>query len=82
MYARPPLNPDYKPDDNQIIQLCHLYFCHNHPLGSDLCKAGVTYEPKGEFVPNQEFEKILDQWLKLSPHVFIYEYTQSEVWES
>jgi hypothetical protein len=74
MYARPPLNPDYRPEDNQIIQLCHLYFCHNHPLGSDMCKAGETYQPKGEFVPNQEFEKILDQWLKLSKHVFIYEY--------
>ncbi|MCE5345298.1 MAG: DUF4838 domain-containing protein [Bacteroidales bacterium] len=74
MYARPPLNKDFKPEDNQIIQLCHLYFCHNHPLGSGLCKAGATYDPNSEFVNNQEFEKILDQWLKISPHVFIYEY--------
>ena len=29
MYARPPLNEDYKPEDNQIIQLCHLYFCRS-----------------------------------------------------
>jgi hypothetical protein len=74
MYARPPLDPEYKPEDNQIIQLCHLYFCHNHPLGSNMCKAGETYEPKDEYLPNQEFEKILDQWLKLSKHVYIYEY--------
>jgi hypothetical protein len=74
MYARPPLDPEYKPEDNQIIQLCHLYFCHNHPLGSNMCKTGETYEPKGEYMPNQEFEKILDQWLKLSKHVYIYEY--------
>lgn len=74
MYALPPMNEDYKPEDNQIIQLCHLYFCHNHPLGSNMCKADTTYEPSDEFLPNQEFVKILDQWLKLSPHVFIYEY--------
>lgn len=74
MYARPPLSEDYKPEDNQIIQLCHLYFCHTHPLGSDMCQAGVTYEPGPQFQPNQEFEKILDQWIDLSPHVFIYEY--------
>ena len=75
MYLRPPLSEDYKPSDNQIIQVCHLWGgCHNHPLGSDMCKAGETYEPKDKFLPNQEFEKILDQWLELSPHVFIYEY--------
>ena len=74
MYARPPLDEDYKPEDNLFLQLCHLYFCHNHPLGSDSCKAGETYKPKGEFQPNQEFCKILDQWLELSPHLFIYEY--------
>ncbi len=74
MYARPPLDEDYKPEDNLFFQLCHIYFCHNHPLGSGMCKAGETYEPSGNFQPNQEFEKILDQWLKLSPHLFIYEY--------
>jgi hypothetical protein len=74
MYARPPLSKDYKPEDNQIIQLCHLYFCHTHPLGSNLCKEGETYEASPEYLPNQEFEKILDQWLNLSPHLFVYEY--------
>jgi len=74
MYARPPLSEDYKPEDNQIIQLCHLYFCHTHPLGSNMCKEGETYESSPEYQPNQEFEKILDQWLDLSPHLFVYEY--------
>jgi hypothetical protein len=74
MYARPPLDEGYKPEDNLFFQLCHLYFCHNHPLGSDTCKAGETFEPSDDFQPNQEFCKILDQWLKLSPHLFIYEY--------
>ncbi|MGC9317576.1 MAG: DUF4838 domain-containing protein [Armatimonadota bacterium] len=74
MYARPPLDEDYQPEENLFFQLCHLYFCHNHPLGSDMCQAGETYEPSERFVPNQEFCTILDQWLELSPHLFIYEY--------
>lgn len=74
MYARPPLSADYQPEDNQIIQLCHLYFCHTHPLGNDMCKVDVTYNDEPEFLPNQTFEEILEQWVKLSPHVFIYEY--------
>jgi len=74
MYARPPLDDDYRPEDNLFFQLCHLYFCHNHPLGSDGCRAGETYQPKEQFQPNQEFCKILDQWLERSPHLFVYEY--------
>jgi len=74
MYARPPLDEDYRPEDNLFFQLCHLYFCHNHALGSEACKAGETYEPSGDYQPNQEFCRILDQWLELSPHLFIYEY--------
>jgi hypothetical protein len=74
MYARPPLDKDYRPALNQIVQLCHLYFCHNHTIGRAACEAGRTYTPKAEFQPNQEFRKVLDQWLELSPHVFVYEY--------
>jgi len=74
MYARPPLDPDYRPADNLFFQLCHLYFCHNHPLGSNCCQPGKTFEPGLRFQPNQEFCKILDQWLELSPHLFVYEY--------
>lgn len=74
MYARPPLDPDFRPEPNLLYQLCHIYFCHNHPVGTGECAEGVTYQPSPEFQPNQEFEKILDQWLALSPHLFIYEY--------
>lgn len=74
MYARPPLDADYRPEGNLFFQLCHLYFCHNHPLGQDRCRAGKTYEPREEYQPNQEFCRILDQWLELSPHLFLYEY--------
>jgi hypothetical protein len=74
MYARPPLDEGYRPEGNLFFQLCHLYFCHNHPLGSHRCRAGETYQPKAQFQPNQEFCKILDEWLALSPHLFVYEY--------
>lgn len=74
MYARPPLNENYRPEGNLLFQLCHLYFCHNHPLGSDGCRAGETYQPNDRFQPNQEFCKIVDQWIELSPHLFVYEY--------
>jgi hypothetical protein len=74
MYARPPLDKEYRPESNLFFQLCHLYFCHNHPISSGACKEGVTYKADAEFQPNQEFRKILDQWRKLSPHLFVYEY--------
>jgi hypothetical protein len=74
MYARPPLDESFRPESNLFFQLCHLYFCHNHALGSGGCKAGETYEPSDRFQPNQEFCRILDQWRELSPHLFVYEY--------
>ena len=74
MYARPPLDENYRPEKNLFFQLCHLYFCHNHPLGKNACRAGETYQPKSQFQPNQEFRKILNKWLELSPHLFVYEY--------
>jgi hypothetical protein len=74
MYARTPLDDAYRPEDNLFFQLCHLYFCHNHPLGSNMCKPGETYKPSARFQPNQEFCRILDRWLELSPHLFVYEY--------
>lgn len=73
-YCRPPLESSWRPEDNLVFQLCHLYFCHNHPLGSGLCKPGETYQPAEEFQPNQEFCKILDEWRRLCPHLFVYEY--------
>ncbi|MBD3291461.1 MAG: DUF4838 domain-containing protein, partial [Armatimonadia bacterium] len=74
MYARPPLDPDWRSEDNLLWQLCHIYFCHNHPLGSGLCEAGETFEPSDRFQPNQEHERILDQWMEIADHLFIYEY--------
>jgi hypothetical protein len=73
-YARPPLDADWRPEGNLFFQLCHLNFCHNHPLGSKMCKQGVTYEPSERFQPNQEFCEILDRWLALSPRLYLYEY--------
>ncbi len=74
MYARPPLDEDFRPEPNLLYQLCHIYFCHNHPLGSEACVAGETYDPSHNFQPNQEYAKILEQWRELSPHLFMYEY--------
>ncbi len=74
MYARPPLDEDWRSEDNLLWQLCHIYFCHNHPLGSDRCEAGETFEPSERFQPNQEYEGILDQWTEIAEHLFIYEY--------
>jgi hypothetical protein len=74
MYARPPLDKRCRPESNLAVQLCHLYFCHNHPVEDDLCQAGVTYKPGPQFQPNQEFRQVLGQWRKLSPHLLVYEY--------
>lgn len=74
MYARPPLDPDWRSEDNLLWQLCHIYFCHNHPLGSDRCEAGETFEPSDDFRPNREYERILEQWTEIAEHLFIYEY--------
>ena len=76
MYARPPLDDNYKPESNILFQVCHLWFCHHHPLGSNQCQKDLTYGAKEKFSPNAEYEKILGQWLKLSPHLFVYEYYQ------
>ncbi len=74
MYALPPEIPDWRPEPNQIIQLCHIYFCHNHPITSDQCQAGKTYEPSDNFLPNQRFAELVRQWSGLSNNLFIYEY--------
>jgi hypothetical protein len=74
MYMRPPLDKDFKFESNLVFQLCHLWSCHNHPLGSDMCKEGTTYKAAEKFLPNQDFERVLEEWLKVSRHVYIYEY--------
>ncbi len=74
MYARLPSIENYKPEPNLLFQLCHIYFCHNHPITSGKCKPGETYKPSDQFLPNQEFCEILKRWRKLTDNLFIYEY--------
>ncbi|HUT91180.1 MAG TPA: DUF4838 domain-containing protein [Thermoguttaceae bacterium] len=74
MYALPPEIEGYRPEENSLVQLCHIYFCHNHPITSGKCEAGKTYEPSDNFLPNQEFRKLAETWSKLTGNLFIYEY--------
>ncbi len=74
MYALPPDIPDWRPEPNQIVQLCHIYFCHNHPITADKCQAGKTYEPSDNFLPNQRFADLTREWAGLTDNLFIYEY--------
>jgi len=74
MYARLPKIANYKPEPNLLVQLCHIYFCHNHPIGSGQCEAGRTYQPSGQFLPNQEFRQILRRWRAVTDNLFLYEY--------
>ncbi len=71
MYALPPDIPDWRPEPNQIIQLCHIYFCHNHPITSDQCRAGETYESSDNFLPNQRFADLVREWAGLTDNLFI-----------
>lgn len=74
MYALPPDISGWRPEPNQIIQLCHIYFCHNHPITSDKCQPGEAYEPSHNFLPNQRFAELTRQWAGLTDNLFIYEY--------
>ena len=74
MYALPPQIAGYRPAENLIVQLCHIYFCHNHRLTSDECVAGKTFQPSSNFLPNQDFCKLVKTWSRLTDNLFIYEY--------
>jgi len=74
MYLRRPLDEKLAPTKNQLVQLCHIYCCHNHPLCGDHCVKGKTYEPKDNFMPNRTFRKMIHDWKKVTDHLFIYEY--------
>ena len=74
MYARLPSIENYRPEPNLLFQLCHIYFCHSHPVTSGKCRAEKTYKPSHNFLPNQEFTEILKRWRKLTENLFIYEY--------
>jgi hypothetical protein len=74
MYARPPLDEGWRPPENTLVQLCHIYFCHNHPVATGECREGETYQASDNFQPNQEFRRILEQWTGLTDNLYIYEY--------
>ncbi len=74
MYALPPEIESYRPEENLIVQLCHIYFCHNHPVASGRCEAGKTCEPSDNFLPNQDFRELAKTWSSLTENLFIYEY--------
>ena len=80
MYARLPSIEDYRPEPNLLFQLCHIYFCHNHPITSGKCQAEKTYKPSHNFLPNQEFAEILRRWRPHTENLFIYEYYSLGGW--
>jgi glycosyltransferase involved in cell wall biosynthesis len=65
---------NYRPEPNLLFQLCHIYFCHNHPVTSGKCTSGKTYQPSDQFLPNDEFVEILKRWRALTDKLFVYEY--------
>ena len=80
MYALPPEIENYRPEENLIIQLCHIYFCHNHPIRSGRCRADETYVPSDNFLPNEEFRKLAETWAGLTDKLFVYEYYSLGGW--
>ena len=74
MYLRRPLDEELAPTANQLIQMCHIYCCHSHPLQGDRCVADKTYKPSHNFMPNTEFREMIRDWSKVTDHLFIYEY--------
>ncbi len=69
MYLRVPLDPDYRPEPNLAVQVCHTYSCNSHPIASETCRGNTKY-----------FRKELEHWAKISDHLFIYEYYNKGVW--
>lgn len=74
MYLRRPLDEDVSPTANQLVQICHIYNCHNHPVQGERCMAGKTFTASNDFLPNSVFRQMIDDWKKVTDHLFIYEY--------
>ena len=74
MYLRRPLEESLAPTKNQLVQICHIYCCHNHPIAGKRCIAGKTFEPTKNFLPNEVFDQMIRDWRKVNDHLFIYEY--------
>jgi uncharacterized protein DUF4838/glycosyl hydrolase family 67 len=69
MYLRVPLDPDYRPEPNLAVQVCHTYSCNSHPIASATCSGNTKY-----------FRSELEHWAKIANHLFIYEYYNKGVW--
>ena len=69
LYMRVPLDPDYRPEPNLVIQACHTYSCNNHPIGDATCERN-----------REMFTKELEHWAELTDHLFIYEYYNKGAW--
>ncbi|NLF73391.1 MAG: DUF4838 domain-containing protein [Candidatus Anammoximicrobium sp.] len=74
MYLRRPLDPALAPTANQLVQICHIYNCHNHPVPGARCVEGQTFTASSDFLPNAVFRQIIDDWKKVTDHLFVYEY--------
>ena len=74
MYLRRPLDPALAPASNQLVQMCHIYNCHNHPIQGAGCVRGKTFTPGRYFMPNTVFRRMVRDWRKVTDHLFIYEY--------
>ncbi len=69
MYLRVPLDPDYRPEPNLAIQVCHTYSCNSHPVQSRRCVGNTKY-----------FRGELEHWARIAKHLFIYEYYNKGAW--
>ena len=69
MYLRVPLDPDYRPEPNLAVQVCHTYSCNSHPIVAKSCAGNAKY-----------FRQELEHWAKITPHLFIYEYYNKGAW--
>ena len=69
MYLRVPLDPDYRPEPNLAVQVCHTYSCNSHPIASAGCPGNTKY-----------FRRELEHWAKIADHLFIYEYYNKGAW--
>jgi hypothetical protein len=70
LYLRAPQDPDYRPEPNLAVQVCHTYSCNNHSIASDC------------FRQKKYFRGELEHWARITDHLFIYEYYNKGMWGS
>jgi hypothetical protein len=69
MYMRAPLDPDYRPEPNLVVEACHTYACNNHRIGMPTCERNWNY-----------YTRDLERWAEIAEHLFIYEYYNKGAW--